>query len=583
MVEHTKMMKESNGRTYLYPVILERRNGRIWFLKAPYELKDEIKAMKGAKWHGREDPPIKMWSVTDCARNKFQLEYLTGGNPYAHFDKPLLDIEFDRPLFEHQKTMVRHVLTYNHLILAADLGVGKTVAGIEIMERSSQDDFWWVGPKSALKAVEREFVKWDCKVTPRMLTYQGLVKVMKNWKSGDPAPHGVIFDESSRLKGPTSQRTQAAMGLADAMRLEWEYDSYIVLMSGAPSPKSPLGWFSQCEIACPGFIREGSPKAFEFRLGLYKKEMKVDGFYWDRVTWLDDEDKCNVCGQHHTGAEDHDFVKSINEVSYLYERMHGLVLPFLKKDVLDLPELQHRVIECKPTRTITRVAKTLKDIAPTAIQALTWLRELSDGFQYRQVKVGTKPCPVCDGTDEDCDGCEGEGVVDVMKSEANQIPCPKDQVVKELLEEVEEQGRIVIFAGFTGSIDRVRELCIGQGWDVAQVDGRGWKVYGQDGIKNGVEVLDHWASDAARVAFVAHPQSGGMGLTLTESRMAVFYSNDFNPESRYQAKGRIHRPGMDYNLGATIVDIDHLPTDAYIRSILDANRRLELMTLGEMP
>jgi hypothetical protein len=584
MIEHIKMQRSHKGKIYTYPATIERKGGRIIFVDSPFKMKDEIKAMKGSHWHGRDEKPLKVWSVADCCRNNFQLEYLSGGNPYAHFDRPLIDITFERPLFEHQKTMVRHVLTYNHIILAAEMGVGKTLSSIEIMERSGHSDWWFVGPKSAIKAVEREFVKWDCKVTPKMLTYQGLVKIVKEWRSGDPAPHGVIFDESSRLKGPTSQRTQAAMGLADAMREEWEYDSYITLMSGSPSPKSPLGWWSQCEIACPGFIREGTPKAFEYRLAMFEKVKKVDGFYYDLITWLDDEDKCAKCGQHHLGNEDHEFVKSINEVSYLYQRMQGLVLPFLKKDVLDLPDLMHRVIECTPTRTVKRVAKTLVEIAPTAIQALTWTRELSDGFQYQMVKVGIKPCPVCEGRgDEGCEGCDGEGEVDDMQSETIKVPCPKDAIVKELLEEVEEQGRIVIFAGFTGSLDRIRELCLGQGWDVAQVDGRGWKVYGQEGLKKGVDVLDHWASDASRVAFVAHPQSGGMGLTLTESRMAVFYSNDFNPESRIQAKGRIHRPGMDYNRGATIVDIDHLPTDRYVRGILDDNRRLELLTLGEIP
>jgi len=73
-----------------------------------------------------------------------------------------------------------------------------------------------------------------------------------------------------------------------------------------------------------------------------------------------------------------------------------------------------------------------------------------------------------------------------------------------------------------------------------------------------------------------------MGLTLTESRMAAFYSNDFNPESRVQAEDRIHRMGTDENLGATIVDLIHLPMDERVRDILKDNRRLELMTMGDI-
>jgi len=76
--------------------------------------------------------------------------------------------------------------------------------------------------------------------------------------------------------------------------------------------------------------------------------------------------------------------------------------------------------------------------------------------------------------------------------------------------------------------------------------------------------------------------SGGMALTLTESRMSVFYSNDFSTEGRIQAEARIHRIGMDMNKGCTIVDLVHLPTDERVIKVLKANRRLELMTLGEL-
>jgi hypothetical protein len=73
-----------------------------------------------------------------------------------------------------------------------------------------------------------------------------------------------------------------------------------------------------------------------------------------------------------------------------------------------------------------------------------------------------------------------------------------------------------------------------------------------------------------------------MGLTLTEARMAVFYSNSFKPEYRIQAEDRIHRKGMDENLGCVIVDLIHLPTDDRTLQIIRENRTIELMTMGEI-
>jgi hypothetical protein len=98
------------------------------------------------------------------------------------------------------------------------------------------------------------------------------------------------------------------------------------------------------------------------------------------------------------------------------------------------------------------------------------------------------------------------------------------------------------------------------------------------------EPLDFWSNIAAHpnVAFVANPESGGMSLTLVESRMEVFYSNSFKPEYRVQAEERIHRIGMDMNKGCTIVDLMHLPTDERVLQVIRENRRLELMTMGEI-
>ena len=51
-----------------------------------------------------------------------------------------------------------------------------------------------------------------------------------------------------------------------------------------------------------------------------------------------------------------------------------------------------------------------------------------------------------------------------------EVPCPKEAALKMLLDENEETGRIVVFAGFTGSVDRVVNLCLKEKWDVVRCD-----------------------------------------------------------------------------------------------------------------
>ena len=152
-----------------------------------------------------------------------------------------------------------------------------------------------------------------------------------------------------------------------------------------------------------------------------------------------------------------------------------------------------------------------------------------------------------------------------------------------LLDENEETGRLVVFAGFTGSVDRVVRVCLKEKWNVVRCDQGVFQVLTHDGEEVTEEPLDYWANpEHSRVVFAANPESGGMSLTLVEARTAVYWSNSWKPEYRVQSEDRIHRIGMDLNLGCLIVDLIHLPSDERVLDVIRDNRRLELMTMGEL-
>jgi hypothetical protein len=152
-----------------------------------------------------------------------------------------------------------------------------------------------------------------------------------------------------------------------------------------------------------------------------------------------------------------------------------------------------------------------------------------------------------------------------------------------LLDENEETGRLVVFAGFTGSVDRVVNLCRKEKWNVVRCDQGAFQVLTHDGEEVTEEPLDYWANlDHPRIVFAANPESGGMSLTLVEARTAVYWSNSWKPEYRIQSEDRIHRIGMDLNKGCLIVDLIHLPSDERVLDVIRENRKLELMTLGEL-
>lgn len=603
-------------------------------------LNAEIKSMQSHRYHGFEATnPRKVWSVANTARNRFQIAYLREENPYAHYEQELKPVEAERPLYDYQLEMLSFILTVRHGIFACEMGTGKTLVFIEAIERArlmlgiQDEDIWYVGPRSGVKAVERELVKWASRVLPQMMTYKGMKKRVKNWIPGDPAPRFICFDESSKLKGPTTQQSKSALHLADAMREEYGYESFILLMSGTPAPKTPKDWWHQCEVACPGFIKEGEVNKFERRLCIIetRENTITGGTYPHRVAWLDDERRCAKCGRykdhprHHVmnmGEEDyHRFQKSKNEVEYLYKRMRGLVLVKFKKDCLDLPEKQYEVIRVKPTPEIIRAAKLIQAKSTRAITALTLMREISDGFQYIETPDGKETCANCKGKKQiaikvpredvdimapqdiegtqfdeklvDCDNCGATGATTTYKREVDAVGSPKDQVFIDDLDQHEDVGRYIVWGGFTGSLDRLVGIAHQQGWATLRVDGKGYIGTSATGEKlNSNELLaamdrsdpkrKEWLEKYPKLCFVGHPQAGGMALTLTASPTELFYSNCFNGEARMQAEDRGHRPGMDENRGLTIKDIAMLPVDLYVLDNLKKKKKLQNLTMGQL-
>jgi len=540
---------------------------RILFDRIPYSkiLNEEIKAMKGYRWHGFDDPPIKKWSVENCPRNVLSLRSLMGENIYEWFERPLRDdlVEFDRPLKPQQVDMIRRGLTYHYQILAAEAGLGKSLVAFEIMERSGHKNCWYVGPKSGLASVELEIKKWGLNVDVNLMTYNKLVSIVE-LESITEIPGLIIFDESDGLKTPTTHRAIAAQWVADKIREKYGYDGYVILLSGTPSAKHPGDLWSQCEITWPGYLREGSFAAFEQRYAIVEEGETPDGVtYTRRNGWKKDE------------------------VAKLPNRYKGLMTVYRKIDWLTLPPKKYRTARLTPTNKVLRVAKSLTNVAPNVITALTWLRALSSGFQYVNTQAGEEQCPVCGGSGEyafpkphTCPGCNGLGKKPKYERKAKFVFTPKDSALKEELDKCETQGRIVVAASFQGSIDRVLAICKERGWSVACVDGRGWRSYDSMGNSIDIKPLDLWSEHHGKVAFVGNPGSCRYGLTLTLAHTLVFYDNSFSAVERLQMEDRIHRMTMNELLGATIVDLVHLPVDQLVIDVLKSNKELELLSLG---
>ena len=670
MLSSTELYKPIETGDYNIPIGRYGKVMTITQVEGRYELKfgwnakllEAVKMLADKHWHGYDEVnPRKIWSCKISARNSFRLRRMMGKNVFERYDAKELEIPFTRPLFDAQKHMVAHGLTRKRCIIAGEMGTGKTLAGIEIMERSGKSKWWWVGPKSALAAVEVDMRKWKSTVRPEFLTYNKFTSLVQSGNAD--IPDGIIMDESSKVKTEASQRTQAAFAAANAVM---ESDGYVILMSGTPAPKSPVDWWSQAEICCPGYLAEPNSNAMKFSMAYVTEAEGIGGTTFPKlVGWKDSTDRCAICGEHknelnHLNHEDrtalkkaiignqnssheekaksiidfslrmrlrradnsamgllegtdgtlmHEFEAGTNEVARLYRRLKGLATVVLKKDCLDLPDKFYRKIICTPTPDMMVAANAIKKVERRGVTALGKLRQVSDGFLYTKKKCGEAPCDVCkgektltywwhpellmsvpEGTDgaeflEDarCPKCAGRGTVDVIEDVTVPITSPKEQALRDLLEEFSDTGRIVISAAFTATIDKVMGIVSEAGWETIRIDGRGWTTTLP--LKDHADILEYFQNNTGdeKIAVIFHPESGGMGLTLTASPAIVFYSNDFRAENRMQAEDRIHRIGMDTCKGATIIDMFCLATDELIYENLLKKRDLQSITMGEIP
>jgi hypothetical protein len=282
--------------------------------------------------------------------------------------------------------------------------------------------------------------------------------------------------------------------------------------------------------------------------------------------------------------------------------MGGLVIVKLKKNCLDLPDKIYRIIECKPKPATMRAASLIAQTSKTTIQALTLSRELSDGFQYVDIVGGKEKCPLCQGSKKfadkqevenqyrdiivDCPYCLGTGEADKIIREARQVECPKEDVLKDILDEHYDIGRLVTYASFTGAVDRVVQVSLSEKWDVIRVDGRGWKFFSSDKTcpekPDFLSMFQDELDKYPRINFVGQAGAAGSGHTLTASPTIFYYSNDFDADHRIQSEDRIHRIGMDVNRGATIIDVFHLPTDRLVYENLKKKRQLQSLSLGDI-
>src|SRR3954462_4449275 len=114
---------------YNCKIYLDQNTKNTLSVIAPSNMFNEFRAMVGYRW----DKENKKIIISDCPRNLTQIKILKGENPFEHLDKPLEEILARRAeILPQQQLMLNHAVARRSCLIAGDMGVGKSLGGIEL-------------------------------------------------------------------------------------------------------------------------------------------------------------------------------------------------------------------------------------------------------------------------------------------------------------------------------------------------------------------------------------------------------------------------------------------------------------------
>ena len=349
----------------------------------------------------------------------------------------------------------------------------------------------------------------------------------------------IAIDESTRIKNPNTARWPKVMQLRALCE-------YARIASGRPNPQSPLDFFGQMEFLRSGLLGTSSYRAFvaEYAelVDMQADEMKRMVMRNPRAAYAQ-----IVAKDEHTGAPRY---RNLDKLQRLLEPHRYRVL---KRECLDLPEkvYQTHYFELTPKQRQAyelmeeqrRIVLDGRETPVRRLSAMTKLQQITSGFVI----------------------IDGE-VIRPPQLEDN----PRLDALLELVED--DDSPMIVWARFREELSMIAAALRKAGRRVVEYHG-GIGAADRDAA---VDAIQNGTADA----FVGQPQAGGIGLTLTRAEWTVYYSNDFNLETRLQSEDRNHRIGTRKSVRYVDLVARNTLDEAIVRS-LQRKERLGAVMLGD--
>ena len=301
-----------------------------------------------------------------------------------------------------------------------------------------------------------------------------------------------VLDESHMIKTPNAKRTKSIVASG-------KYADYRRILTGTPVAVGPFDLYSQIRFLDEYFWKNrGIHGSVEFR--------QFFGRWFTRAD----------CQKLHGYDPGYDKLLEYQNLDQLREWLAEITDRVVKDDVLDLPPKLYSKRYFEMSREQKAAYERLDEELMLEVGDDIITAELPIVKLLRFQQIACNYVPV--GEDEPVH----------MFSNKN----PRMNVMEDIRDTTHHPA--IIWARFTHDVDQLMDLL---GDDAVRYDG---SVDDDTAERN---KLAFQKGDAQW--FVGTAQKGGPGLTLTEAKTMIYYSNSFRLIDRLQSEDRCHRAGMD--------------------------------------
>ena len=411
------------------------------------------------------------------------------------------------PAWTHQKQAYHFAKNLHSTMLAMDMGTGKTKVAIDLIVNRKHSKTLVVCPLSAISVWPKEIGKHtkgnisirsiplNAGSTENRMEYMNLElrkAEAKNQQAVVILNYDIIYRDNVKKElekidfdfmiADESHRIKAPGGAQSlACYRIGKKIPYKLTLTGTPMPHSPLDIYAQYRFLDPA-IYGSSYNRFKNRYGIY------GGYGGYELLGFQNQEEMN-------------------------SKFYFIAYKCDSDEVQDLPDKIDITRTAKLSKKAEKKYNELSSMYYTQFkdgEELTALNALSKLLRLQQLTSGYLP--------------DDDDKIHILDSS-------KQQLLDDIMKDLSPEEPLVVFARFTYDLKKIREVAKDNNRSYAELSGNS-------------DDLEEWQNGEYNVIGI-QIKSGSLGVDLTRSRYAVYYSMGYSLGDYKQSRKRIHRPGQN--------------------------------------